>query len=376
MTRSQTTIKPIDSGQLKLLNKKNMSHNQGTKLEVLNSIQNQGRTLTLNVCTDIEMDHEIVSITNNASKNNHKVTFSDSETVLRDNTTSNQQRMLELVSDVVESDQESPNNSRSDETIDNHKNGFQQDQYIGVNFRMEINSETNPTEEAVIKLMFSKVADLIQRWINNREINGIGLKDGRVIKEGINQRAKEWATDHRVMHKKKVIYVETYLKLQTILKVAQLHSSVKELCTKYHIKLETKRMMEGFTKRIGFLVGPYVKAASTEYYINQLKDSNNKLVGSIEIKKQMTYERGVQSKVLVVYGRDQEASKLDMEIMSKQHKGTKYLSYKRSKSEERVAAMYYNDVINVNARYEILFGAKVDDIVRFNGKAIRLKSYS
>ena len=59
--------------------------------------------------------------------------------------------------------------------------------------------------------------------------------------------------------------------------------------------------------------------------------------------------------------------------MSKQHKGFKYLSYKRSKSEECVAAMHYNDVINVNLRYEILFGAKVDDIVRFNGKAIRLK---
>ena len=69
--------------------------------------------------------------------------------------------MIELVSDVVDSDPESPNDSGSDEMIDNHENGFQWDQYIGVNFRMEINSETNPTEEAVIKLMFSKVADLI-----------------------------------------------------------------------------------------------------------------------------------------------------------------------------------------------------------------------
>ena len=139
-----------------------------------------------------------------------------------------------------------------------------------------------------------------------------------MIKNKLHQRAKEWAKDHRVIYRKKVIYAEAFLKLQTPLKVFQLYATVKELCTKYHIKLETKNTLEGFTKRIGFLVGPYVNAASIEYYTNHLVDSSDELVGSIEIKKQMTYERGVRSKVLVVYGKDQEASKLDMEIMSKQ----------------------------------------------------------
>ena len=291
MTRSQTTITPIDSGQLRLLNRMNISHNQGIKLEALKLSQNQRSTANLNVCTDIEMNHEIVPTTNNVSKKSHTVTFSEPETVSRDDTMPNQQRMIELVSEMVDSDSEAPNTSGRGKIDDNQENQFQKDQFVGVNFRMEINAETNPTDEEVIKLMFSKVADLIQRWINNREINGIGLKDGQVIKEGINQRAKEWAINHRVMHKRKTIYAETYLKLQISLKVFQLYSTVNDLCTKYHIKLETKHMMEGFTKRIGFLVSPYVKAASTEYYVDQLEDSTNKSDGSIEIKKQMTYER-------------------------------------------------------------------------------------
>ena len=373
MTRSQMTITPIDSGQLQALNRKNSQNNLEPKLEVLNSSKNQGRTMKSNVCTDIEQNHEIASMRKNGLKDGHSVSFNDSDTIIWDNTTSNHQQMIESLTDLVDKDLESPNDNKIDETNINQETNNQDHQFIGANFRMEINAQSNPTEESVIKTMYSKVSELIQRWFNNREIIGIELKDGTVIKEGVNQRAQEWATDYRVIYKKKVIYEETYLKLKSPFKVIQLHSSVKDLCSKYHIKLETKHMMKGFTKRIGFLVGPYVNAASPEFYIKQLGLKNDQFDRSVEIRKQMTYERGVRSKVLVVHGIEQEADKIDMKIMSNQYEGFKYLSYKRSKAEERMAAIHYNDVINVKARYEILFGAKVDDIVQYNGKTTKLK---
>ena len=56
------------------------------------------------------------------------------------------------------------------------------------------------------------------------------------------------------------------------------------------------------------------------------------------------------SKVLVVYGLEQDANWMDIEIMTKQYKGFSYLSYKRSKPKEQVAAIHYNDVINAKSR--------------------------
>ena len=74
------------------------------------------------------------------------------------------------------------------------------------------------------------------------------------------------------------------------------------MCAKYHAKLETKNSVEGFTKRIGFLVGPCANAASTELHTYQLVESINKAEGALEMKKQSTCERGVSSEALVVYG--------------------------------------------------------------------------
>jgi len=407
-----------------------MSNNQGTKLEMLKSVKNQQSNAQLNKLAnstekdggfdqseqhreeqeqernktnpmrvrfqdnttmeeveaaiqqkndgmDTELQQETVLTRENESNLVQNEEPNDDDTVLWDNTTSNQNQILQSLQDMVDQDVESPNDKEVNNTIDDTNNiqemNKEAHQNIGVTFRMEFNAQSNPTEESVVKTLFSKVSELLQRWLNHREIIGIVLEDGSVMKEGVNQRAQEWTKNYRVLYQKKVIYGETYLRLKSPLKVIQLHASVKDLCSKYHIRLESKHMMKGFTKRIGFLVGPYVNAASRDFYEKQLGKQNDQLDGSIEIKKQMTYESGVRSKVLVVYGMEHEADKIDMKIMANQYEGFKYLSYKRSKTEERVASMHYNDIINVKARFEILFGAKGEDVVQYNGKTSKLK---
>ena len=84
-------------------------------------------------------------------------------------------------------------------------------------------------------------------------------------------------------------------------------------------------------------------------------------MGIIKIKKRVTFERGVWSKALVVYGLEAEANRIDIELVTQKYKGFKYISHERSNSQQRITAMYYNNMINIKARYEILFNANVED---------------
>jgi len=53
-------------------------------------------------------------------------------------------------------------------------------------------------------------------------------------------------------------------------------------------------------------------------------------------------------------------------------KSFQYLSYKLDSSFARIGVMYANDMLNVKARFETLYSAKVDDVVLKDGREIRL----
>jgi len=93
-----------------------------------------------------------------------------------------------------------------------------------------------------------------------------------------------------------------------------LYKDQKEFCEKNNLKLETKKTDMEFTKKIGFIIGPYVKVASTEFYSEKMVSKLKHFDGSIELKKQTTYEREMKSKVLVVYAVEEEANIIDTEI--------------------------------------------------------------
>ena len=84
------------------------------------------------------------------------------------------------------------------------------------------------------------------------------------------------------------------------------------------------------------------------------------------------FERDTKSKVFMVYALDNEAQYINKQIYDNTFKGFQYLSYKFDNSSSRMEAMHANEMINVKARFEILYGAKVDDIVLKDRHKIRL----
>ena len=135
----------------------------------------------------------------------------------------------------------------------------------------------------------------------------------------------------------------------------------------------TKRIDIEHTQRVGFIIGPNIKVSSTERYEKEIMKSVEGLEsGMIEIKKKNTFERDTKSKVFIVYALDNEAQYIDKQIHDTTFEGFQYLLYKLDNLSSRMGAMYANEMINVKARFEILYGAKVDDIVLKDGREIRL----
>ena len=128
-----------------------------------------------------------------------------------------------------------------------------------------------------------------------------------------------------------------------------------------------------FTKKIGFIIGPYVKFALIDLYSEKMVLKLKYFDRSIELKKQMTYERGMKSKVLVVYVVEEEADIIDTEIIQQKFRNFKYLSYKRSTLAQRMAVMHSNKLLNINACYEILFNTNLDKLVLFKDKQMKLE---
>ena len=132
---------------------------------------------------------------------------------------------------------------------------------------------------------------MIEKWISNGNIDRIYTKENYVLNSKLNNNALEWAINQRVIFQKKVIIAETYLNLQTSLKVFQLYQAVKDLCNRYYMKIEAKKSTEEFTKKMGFVTGLHINPASVDYYANKLVASINKFSEVLEIKKQVTFER-------------------------------------------------------------------------------------
>ena len=115
---------------------------------------------------------------------------------------------------------------------------------------------------------------MIETWILTENVEGICTKENYVLREKLDDHAQDWAIDYRVIFKKKITVAETYLHLKTTLRVFQLYRVVKDLCAKYHIKIEGKKLIEGFIKKIGFIAGLHAEPASNEHYATQLVEIN------------------------------------------------------------------------------------------------------
>lgn len=100
--------------------------------------------------------------------------------------------------------------------------------------------------------------------------------------------------------------------------------------------------------------GTYVKLASTDYHIDELFSDLELEDNAIDIRKRFAYERNSRSKVLSIWAIQDDALEIDEILSNMNSQRYKYLSCRKTTSEERLAAMHHNDVKNIKAKYETL----------------------
>jgi len=74
----------------------------------------------------------------------------------------------------------------------------------------------------------------------------------------------KWATEPKVIKRKKQVKVETIIHVKILLKAYGLYMNQKEYCDINELRVITKNTGLEYTKKIGFLSGTYVKLASQD----------------------------------------------------------------------------------------------------------------
>ena len=140
----------IDLGQLHRLNALDSTKSVVTNLETLKSAHKQVRNPCLNNHMEVDEINDGLDLIDNKNDNN-------------------------------EENADNNNKIESNEVlIDEH--------ITAINFKMEISPESKPSEQDVITLLCSKVANLIEKWILTKNVEGIciqGRKENSALKENL-----------------------------------------------------------------------------------------------------------------------------------------------------------------------------------------------
>ena len=72
--------------------------------------------------------------------------------------------------------------------------------------------------------------------------------------------------------------------------------------------------------------------------------------------------------MLVVYAIEKEAQEIDLNLTRIKTLMFQYLSFKYSSSEERIVAIHTNELINIKARYEMIYNENLKMNVKYENK--------
>jgi len=198
---------------------------------------------------------------------------------------------------------------------------------------IEIEFDIKMEQQKCELVIIQHTIELVKNWKEKQVIGGVqGIKEVKIT--DFNNFDK-WLHVPRVIEKKtkSVKAVEVMIRVYTNQSIYKLYNEQKEVCHKYRIRISTKRMNIEYTKRIGFLTGPYVRIASSVYYFFDIKKKLKIGTGIIEVKKEYTYERGERSKVLMVYAIESLAQQIDKMFSNLELERYKYVSYRMSNSK-------------------------------------------
>ena len=112
--------------------------------------------------------------------------------------------------------------------------------------------------------------------------------------------------------------------------------------------------------KIECLTGTHAKLASLENYVEDINSRLNVSSRIIDIKKEYTYEKGKQSKALMIYVVASHVNQV-LEAMKKiKNARCKFVSCKHATLVERLASMHHNDMKNIKAKHESLDNAMLN----------------
>ena len=242
--------------------------------------------------------------------------------------------------------------------------GKREKEIRGLSIEMEFQGEVNEEEcfEAIIKVTL----ELVKQWKKGQAIDGVVTSDGEILESGYDN-IRKWARAPKVVGNKKRTKVETMLEVLSPMTAYELYHAEKQYCDQNKIRIGSKNTIMEYTKKIGFLVGTYVRVASPRYYIDELNKILKTSAKVIDIKKGFTWEKGLKTKALIVYAIEREAKVIDeILIENVDNMRYRYVSYRNSPSQEKLAAMHHNEMANGKAKYETLYNINLKDEVRYD----------
>ena len=135
----------------------------------------------------------------------------------------------------------------------------------------------------------------------------------------------------------------------------------KDFYDKHLIKISTKRIDMEHVSKIGCLTETCVKLVLAECYIEDISSRLKILSGMIDVKKECTFEKGKRSKAFSVCTTEKKALKINEEFSRLTHTRHQFILCQKTTSEDRLASMHQNEIINVKARCESLCNASLKE---------------
>ena len=238
---------------------------------------------------------------------------------------------------------------------------MEQDSALVKGVLIEMSFGHSENKDQYVPSILAYTLDLITKQVDSKAIDGVIGVDNKTIISSEFHDYQAWTYKPRIIEKKNYVLAEMMMSVKTDKSAYALYENQQEYCDKYKIKVTTRRTTMEYVNKIGYLTGTYVKLASSEYYIEDINSRLGISNGIVDIKKEYTYEKGKRSKVLMVYVISSQVKQV-LDGMSKM-KTTRYkfVSYKHTTSEERLASMHYNDMKNIKAKYESLNNAMLKE---------------
>ena len=287
MKDNNITMNEHDTGQKNIINKKNSQNNDDLNQEraklvknrASNGIEsNQGKVLRS--C--------VIEYISPSKKNNEKIAGNQS-TISLDN----------------EMDDSSNNDPKEDNTND-------YEDCKEMNILMEYNHNDSYNEDDYVINVVDKIVTLLGLWMKKGAIGGVyGLE--HMIVDDIKD-IESWMIDPKVVYNKSSAVIDMVLQLKTTISAHSLYQLEQEYCNRFGLHLSSKNTINAHTKKIGFLTRTYVKLASPKYYVNELEFKAEIEKGYVEIKKKYTFDKGVRSKVLVIYAVKEKAKEISLKL--------------------------------------------------------------